>query len=130
MTEQTRLVEEALAAQVQARAPYSHYPVGAAVLTGSGKIFHGCNVESGAYGTTICAERVAIFAALAAGETELSALAVITRDGGTPCGACRQVIFEQCGEIPIYIASNDGNAVQAFTTGELLPKPFSFHDKR
>ncbi len=128
MTEQTRLVEQALAAQAQARAPYSHYPVGAAVLTGSGRIFHGCNVESGAYGTSICAERVAIFAALAAGEKELSALAVITRDGGTPCGACRQVIYEQCGEISIYIASNDGGPVQAVTTADLLPKPFTFHD--
>lgn len=130
MTEQTRLVEEALAAQVRARAPYSRYSVGAAVLTGSGKIFHGCNVESGAYGTSICAERVAIFAALAAGETELSALAVVTQDGGTPCGACRQVIYDQCGEIPIYIASNNGGPVQAVTTAELLPKPFSLHDKR
>ena len=128
MTEQTRLVEQALAAQAQARAPYSHYPVGAAVLTGSGRIFHGCNVESGAYGTSICAERVAIFAALAAGETELSALAVITRDGGTPCGACRQVIYEQCGEISIYIASNNGSPVQAVTTADLLPKPFTLHD--
>ena len=124
MVDHSELIAQARAAQGRARAPHSGYPVGAAVLTESGKIFPGCNVESGAFPTTMCAERVAIFASIAAGENKIEALAIVTKDGGMPCGACRQVIYEQCGEIPIYVIRTDDPKHKAFTTSQLLPFPF------
>jgi cytidine deaminase len=127
MADIPELIQRARQAQQRARAPYSHYPVGAALLARSGRIYVGCNVESGAYPTTMCAERIAIYGAIAAGETEFDALAIVTRDGGTPCGACRQVIYEQCGEIPIYLAGTDTKESRKFLTSQLLPYPF---DKR
>lgn len=127
MMEPSEIVAHALEAQSKARAPYSRYQVGAAVLTGGGIVYSGGNIESGAYSTTICAERVAIFSAIAAGESDFAALAVISPDGGPPCGACLQVIHEQCGNIPIHIASNNGQAIDSVTTRDLLPKPFTFH---
>ncbi|UCH10466.1 MAG: cytidine deaminase [Fidelibacterota bacterium] len=126
MADHSELIEQARLAQGRARAPHSGYPVGAAVLTESGNIYPGCNIESGAFPTTICAERVAIFASIAAGEKNIQALAIVTRDGGMPCGACRQVIYEQCGEIPIYVAGTDDPNPKAFTTSQLLPFPFDF----
>ncbi|MFB0517584.1 MAG: cytidine deaminase [Candidatus Neomarinimicrobiota bacterium] len=112
-------------AQARARAPHSGYPVGAAVLADSGKIYPGCNIESDAFPTTICAERVAIFGAIAAGETGFKALAIVSNDGcGLPCGACRQVIYEQCGEIPIYVLGPDRQSRKEFSTAQLLPYPF------
>ncbi len=118
------LIKAARLAQGRARATHSDYPVGAAVLAESGKIYPGCNIESSAFPTTICAERVAIFGAIAAGERGFKALAVVSEDGGMPCGACRQVIHEQCGEIPIVVAGPDGQSHQEFTTSQLLPYPF------
>ncbi|MCK4577899.1 MAG: cytidine deaminase, partial [Candidatus Marinimicrobia bacterium] len=100
-----KLIESARLARSRARAPYSGYAVGSAILGGSGAIYLGCNVESGAYPTTMCAERIAIYNAISAGEESLQALAIVTKDGGTPCGACRQGIYEQCGDIPVYLAS-------------------------
>ena len=92
-TEQT-LVQAARAARAHAYAPYSGYAVGAAVLTDDGRVFAGCNVENASYGLSVCAERVAVFCAIAAGTRRLVAAAVCTPDGGTPCGACRQVLLE------------------------------------
>ena len=126
MNHQEMLINKARQAQAMAKAPYSHYQVGAAVLAESGAVYAGCNIESGAYSTTICAERVAIFTAIANGEQGFTALAVVTRDGGTPCGSCRQVIHEQCGDIPIYLSGN-GETVETSTL-EMLPNPFTFHD--
>ena len=88
------LVEAALAARSLAYAPYSKFLVGAAVLTESGAIYAGCNVENASYGLTICAERVALCSAVAAGHRTLAAMAVATSGGGTPCGACRQFAAE------------------------------------
>ncbi len=124
MTENAELINRARQARQQARAPYSGYTVGAAVLGTSGRIYPGCNVESSAFSTTLCAERVAIFGAIAAGESGFTALAVATSNGGTPCGACRQVIHEQCGEIPIYLVGENSGQPVKFTTSQLLPHPF------
>ncbi|UCH63029.1 MAG: cytidine deaminase [Fidelibacterota bacterium] len=118
------LVQQAQSARGRARVPYSHYPVGAAVLTGSGKVYPGCNIESSAFSTTICAERAAIFNAIASGEHSFTALVIVSNDSAPPCGACRQVIYEQCGEIPIYVTGPDGQSQQEFSTSQLLPYPF------
>ncbi len=124
MVETAELIRKARAAQERARAPYSGYRVGAAVLTGNGHVFSGCNVESGAFSTTVCAERVAIFAAIAAGEGHFQALAVASGDGATPCGSCRQVIYEQCGDIPIFVVGPGDSPPTELTTSQLLPLPF------
>ena len=125
MMDIAELIRQAQSARERARAPHSVYPVGAAVLTGSGKVYPGCNIESNAFPTTICAERVAIFSAIASGERSFKALAIVSNDSAPPCGACRQVIYEQCGEIPIYVAGPDGQSQQEFSTSQLLPYPFA-----
>jgi len=117
------LLKEAMEMRQRARAPYSHYHVGAAVLTQDGRIIGGCNVENASYGLTICAERVALFRAVAEGKSEFNALAVATEDGGSPCGACRQVIWELCGDIPIYIV-DAGGKISETSSGALLPGAF------
>jgi len=124
MDEITRLLSAARDARNRARADYSGYAVGAAVLAIDGSIYQGCNIESAAYPTTICAERVAIFGAIAAGAREFRMLAVTTDDGGTPCGACRQVILEQCGAIDIHVHSLQSGETVLYNAGDLLPKPF------
>ena len=117
------LIEAAKKVRKNAHAIYSNYKVGAAVLTIDDSIITGCNVESSSYGLTCCAERVALFSAVANGYNKFKALAVITEDGGTPCGACRQVIWDLCGDIPIYIADENGN-IEETTSKELLPNAF------
>jgi cytidine deaminase len=126
MIDVSKLIDQAQLAQQRARAPHSSYPVGAAVLGESGRIYPGCNVESDAFPTSICAERAAIFAAIADGESTFKALAVVTQDGGMPCGSCRQVIYEQCGDIPIYIMGRDDESPREYSTSQLLPYPFDF----
>ena len=121
MTDQ--LIEQAIQMRSKAIAPYSKYKVGSAILTVSGKIFGGCNVESSSYGLTCCAERIAIYNAVSNGHTKLSALAIATNNGGKPCGACRQVIWDICGEISIYITDVSGN-INNTTSSELLPNAF------
>jgi len=118
-----KLLQLAREAQRNALAPYSNYQVGAALLTENGTVITGCNVESKAYPTTMCAERVAIYSALAQGYRKFQALAVVTNDGGSPCGGCRQVIYEYLGEIPIYIG-DARNLVRTVQTSELFPYPF------
>jgi cytidine deaminase len=118
-----KLIQKAEKAQKNAHAPYSNYKVGAAVLTENNKIIVGCNVESSSYGLTCCAERTALYSAIAQGHNDFKELAIITENGGSPCGACRQVIWDLCGNIPIYIADNDGSVVET-TSKELLPIAF------
>jgi len=119
-----RLVQLALEARERAYAPYSNYRVGAAVLTASDRFFTGCNVESAAYPTSMCAERVAVFKAVSEGEREFVALAVVTSNGGTPCGACRQVMAEFGLDTLVLIADVEGNLKQEARVAELLPGAF------
>ena len=117
------LVQKAIGMRSQALAPYSNYKVGAAVLTESGKIFGGCNIENSSYSLTICAERVAIFKAISEGETKFKALSVSTSNAGMPCGACRQVIWDICGNIQVLIC-DDNSLITKTESIELLPMPF------
>ena len=118
-----KLIKHALTARKRAAAPYSQYQVGSAILTKDNTVILGCNVESKAYPTTLCAERVAIFSAIAQGHRKFSALALVTEDGAFPCGSCRQIIHEYAGNIPIYI-SNGSNEYITQTISDLLPNPF------
>ncbi len=120
-----KLVNAARQARKRAYAPYSRYQVGAAVLAKSGKVYTGCNVENAVYPSGLCAERVAIFKAVSEGERALTAMAVVTKNGGSPCGACRQVLAEFArGDATVVIASARGEAYQMFTLAELLPERF------
>ena len=123
---ENELIEAALKARARARAPYSQFRVGAAVLAGSGRIYTGCNVENASYGLTVCAERVALFKAVSEGESKFEALAVVTDAAvpATPCGACRQVIWELCGDIPVVLANVAGRR-ETVRMAELLPRPFA-----
>ena len=117
------LVEAANQARQRAYAPYSDFPVGAALLSQSGKVYAGCNVENASYGLTICAERVALFRAVCEGEREFRAIAVVTETGSSPCGACRQVLSEFAGDIDVVIADTRGNS-RVYDLRELFARPF------
>ncbi len=119
-----RLIESAVEVRRWAYAPYSNYAVGAAVLTESGKIYDGVNIENAAYPTTICAERVAIFKAVSEGERNFSAIAVATSNGGSPCGSCRQVMAEFGLDTLVIIVNAQGEVMQEYTVAELLPGAF------
>jgi cytidine deaminase len=119
-----KLVRQAQTARQRAYAPYSNYLVGAALLTASGKIYEGVNIENAAYPVTICAERVAVFKAVSEGEREFIALAVVTANGGSPCGSCRQVLAEFGLDTAVLIADKDGQVVLGTTVRELLPGAF------
>ena len=119
-----KLIETALVARQWAYAPYSNYKVGAAVLTASGKIYDGVNVESAAYPTSMCAERVAIFKAVSEGERQFVAIAVATKNGGAPCGGCRQVIAEFGLDTLVIITDGVGKVVQEVSISDLLPGAF------
>ena len=125
MTEKDLLIEAAKQARENAHAPYSNFRVGAALRSTSGRIFGGCNVENATYGLTMCAERVAIFKAVSEGERGFSAIAVVTDTEvlTPPCGACRQLIWEFCGEIPVTMANLKGKT-EVIQMKELFPKPF------
>jgi cytidine deaminase len=116
-----------LTARTRAYAPYSGYQVGAALLTENGEVMLGCNVENAAYPATICAERVALTAAVAQGKRHFTAIAVATRNGGSPCGTCRQVMMELGPDMTVYIADESG-AYRTTTVRALLPDGFD-HDK-
>ena len=118
-----QLVAAAQAARERAYAPYSNYTVGAAALTVDGEIIAGCNVENASYGATICAERVALTAAVAQGKRDLKAIALVTVDGVSPCGMCRQVMFELGPEMTVYIADGSGG-FRSTTVRGLLPDAF------
>ena len=104
------LAAAARAVSEHAYAPYSQFKVGSALLSGSGAIYTGCNVENASYGLTVCAERNAIFAAVAAGEREIKAIAIVTQspEPAAPCGACRQVLIEFAADIPVILENTDG----------------------
>jgi len=121
------LVAQALAARQRAYAPYSHYAVGAAVLAADGSVILGCNVENAAYPATICAERVALTSAVAQDKRDLVAIAVATENGGSPCGACRQVMAELGPRMTVYITNAAGD-YRTTTVRDLLPDWFTGED--
>jgi cytidine deaminase len=125
VTEKDLLIEAAKQARENAHAPYSNFRVGAALRSASGRIFGGCNVENATYGLTMCAERVAIFKAVSEGERSFSAIAVVTDTEvlTPPCGACRQLIWEFCGDIPVSMANLKGK-IEVMQMRELFPRPF------
>src|SRR3954470_15696361 len=102
-----QLVQAAIGVRQRAYARYSQFLVGAAVLAADGKIYSGCNVENSSYGLTICAERAAVFSAVAAGQRQFQMLAIATAGGGTPCGACRQVLAEFAPDLAILLIDVD-----------------------
>jgi cytidine deaminase len=124
MLNKKELVESATTAQKSAYAPYSKYFVGAALRTKSGKTFLGANIENAAYPTSICAERVAVFKAVTEGERDFEAIAVVTRDGGSPCGSCRQVLAEFGLDTKVFLADGQGRIVSETSVRDLLPGAF------
>ena len=117
-----------LAASMRQRSyiPYSHYAVGAALLTKDGQIFTGCNIENAAFPVAVCAERTAIFKAVSEGCREFETIAIATEDGkGYPCGSCRQVMAEFSLDMEIILADRDGNITVESTLNELLPGAFT-----
>ncbi|MBB5180825.1 cytidine deaminase [Planomicrobium koreense] len=128
--EKEQLIKEAITAREQAYVPYSKFKVGAALITKSGKVYHGCNIENAAYSMTNCAERTAMFKAVSEGDKDFAAIAVVadTKGAVSPCGACRQVIAEFCApDMPVYLTNLQGD-VQETTVSELLPGAFSTED--
>jgi len=121
------LIALATQAREKAHVPYSHYAVGAALLARSGRAYTGCNVENASYSMTICAERAAVFKAVSAGEREFDAIAVVTANGGMPCGACRQVLAEFGLDIRVLVAT-PGRLLSEHTVSELLPGAFGAQD--
>jgi cytidine deaminase len=123
----SELVDRAKQARERAYAPYSSFPVGAALLGRSGRVYTGCNVENAAYPLVTCAERTAVTKAVSEGEREFEAIAVVTATGATPCGACRQILREFSGpdgDLRVIVADTAGH-VRTFTIAELLPEGFT-----
>lgn len=123
-----RLIEEAIQARENARAHFSGFSVGAALETAGGKIYRGCNVENASYGLTTCAERVALLSAIADGEDSFTEIAVATSSEipSTPCGPCRQLMWEYCGDIPVHLVSTTSGQRRTFQLSHLFPEPFDF----
>ncbi len=128
--EPKRLIDKAIAASKQAHVPYSHFHVGAALLTTDGKIYRGCNIENASYGLTNCAERTAIFKAVSEGDKQFSAIAVVGDTDGpiSPCGACRQVLAEFCDDHTQIILANLKGDFVITNINEILPGYFSSKD--
>jgi cytidine deaminase len=125
VTEYYHLLAVAKQARENAHAPYSNFRVGAALRATSGRVFGGCNVENATYGLTICAERTAIFKAISEGERGFDAISVVA-DTDTltpPCGACRQLIWEFCGDVPVILSNLKGK-IEVLQMRDLFPKPF------
>ena len=123
--EKQSLIDLANEARRRAYVPYSNYPVGAALRTKSGRIFTGVNVENAAYPQTMCAERTAIFKAVSEGEQEFEVIAVVTNNGGSPCGGCRQVMAEFGLDTVVLFGNGQGELVKETTVNELLPEAFT-----
>ena len=123
-TEKQSLIDLANTARQHAYVPYSKYRVGTAVKTKSGKIYTGVNVENASYPETMCAERVAIFKAVSEGEKEFEAISVVTDNGGSPCGGCRQVMVEFGLDTIVLIADGEGKLLKEMTVKDLLPEAF------
>ncbi len=119
------LIQAAMEVRHFAYVPYSNYPVGAALRTKTGRMFTGVNIENAAYPQTICAERTAIFKAVSEGERDFEAIAVVTENGGTPCGGCRQVLAEFGMDTLVLIADGNGQLIRQTSVAELLPEAFT-----
>ena len=120
---QEKLIRIAKKMREKSYSPFSKYTVGASVETVDGTIIGGCNVESASYGLTCCAERIALYNTVSQGFSKFKAIAVASENGGFPCGACRQVIWELCGNIPIFIIDNE-NKIRETSSRTLLPDAF------
>jgi cytidine deaminase len=127
MKNQDKLISLAAEARKKAHVPYSNFAVGAALLAKSGRVYTGSNVENASYGLSVCAERVAVFKAISEGERELEAIAVVSENGVTPCGACRQVLIEFGDDIRVIVADTTGHR-RAFALTDLLPEGFTPDD--
>jgi cytidine deaminase len=125
VSEYDPLIAAAKQARENAHAKFSHFKVGAGLRASSGKIYSGCNVENATYGLTMCAERVAIFKAISEGERKFEAIAVVTDTDvlTPPCGACRQLIWEFCGDVPVMLFNLRGKT-ETIQMSDLFPKPF------
>jgi cytidine deaminase len=119
------LINQAINATQHAYVPYSHYPVGAALRATDGTVYSGCNIENASYPVTICAERTALVKAVSEGQRQFDMMAVVTRNGGTPCGMCRQMLFEFAPDLRVVIADLDGKIHHDCRLFELLPEGFS-----
>ena len=119
------LVRRATEARENAFAPFSKFKVGAALETADGKIYTGCNVENASYGLTVCAECVALWKAVSEGERKFQRVVVVTatEKPGAPCGACRQLLWEFCGDVEVVLASTQGYR-ETRHMAELFPRPF------
>ena len=122
------LIDRAISARERAYAPYSNYAVGAALLTGTGQIYEGVNVENAAYPSSMCAERTAVFKAVSEGEKDLDTIVVATENGGSPCGACRQVLSEFGLDTIVLVVNSAGEITLEKTVGDLLPDSFGPED--
>jgi cytidine deaminase len=123
--EKQSIIDLANTARQRAYAPYSKYHVGAALRTKTGRIYTGVNIENAAYPHTMCAERVAIFKAVSEGEKEFEVISVVTENGGSPCGGCRQVLAEFGLDTIVLIANGEGKLMKEMTVKELLPEAFT-----
>ncbi|GAB4416513.1 MAG: cytidine deaminase [Anaerolineae bacterium] len=130
MTEDLRrqLIAAALRARERAYVPYSSYPVGAALLTDSGAVYTGCNIEIASYGATVCGERTAAFKAVSEGERVFRAVAVVTSNGAAPCGICRQVLYEFGPTMTVILATPEGEVTWEGPLSDLLPLGFGPHE--
>ncbi len=118
------LIKHAVEAQNNAQAKYSKFYVGCALLSDNDKVFLGCKIESAAYPSTMCAERVAIYSAIAQGVTNFKAIAIVSKLSAKPCGPCRQIIHEYLGDIPIYVSNGQDKDYETHSIKDLLPYPF------
>ena len=123
--EKQSLIDLANTARQRAYVPYSNYPVGSSLRTRTGQIFTGVNVENAAYPQTMCAERIAIFKAVSEGETDFEVITVVTDNGGSPCGGCRQVMAEFGLDTVVILANGKGMIIEETTVGGLLPGAFT-----
>lgn len=123
MTQRT-LVEAAIKAAENAYIPYSNYPVGAALLAADGTVYTGCNIENAAYPATICAERTALVKAVSEGQREFETLVVVTQNGGSPCGTCRQMLYEFAPGLRVIVATLAGEVQYELLLSDLLPHGF------
>lgn len=124
-SDRSAIIAAAKAARENAHAPFSKFKVGAALQTPEGEIIAGCNIENASYGLTMCAERVAIFKAVSEGKRKFTAIAIVvdTDELTPPCGACRQLIWEFCGDVPVTMANLEGR-IETMQMSSLLPKAF------
>ena len=119
-----QLLEAAIAVTHNAYIPYSHYPVGAALRATDGTVYSGCNVENAAYPATICGERTALVKAVSEGRREFDVIVVVTKNAGSPCGLCRQMLYEFSPNLRVILADLDGNIASDTTLSALLPDGF------